>query len=393
MVDTINKTVETEVEKKETVDNETEVEDNDTEVEDNNTEVEDNESDIELFNIDDYIISEKTLISHHTTKKGESKKSDWIISDVPSIIVKIHDDYILIKHFCKSPDKTHIIKKEDFKFLKKCQIKGEYICGLKWYPEGKIKISEFKARESVQKFVSTVNKLIRTIPNNSIEYKLLDDKFKQLNTPQGAPCDTINEIRKYSNNLDELRKHPTKRIDNMIFNRCSRWTPPISDSYTYEEYKNSYNFTLPIGTRPKDFCWPSELIDTMKEMIRQIICFKNVEPNIKQKIIETIGLNPSECLEIHKCKWSGKEIDIRDYSSKYSSKDNYIEICHRDPQKNFIKTNMYWGFGESNRQQGGYSENDRAKQFSILLNSNPELINTFIAELNPLIKNELKDLL
>jgi hypothetical protein len=59
------------------------------------------------------------------------------------------------------------------------------------------------------------------------------------------------------------------------------------------------------------------------------------------------------------CKWCGKEIDINEYSSKYGSSDNPIEICHRDPKERFIIKNMYWGHGECNRRQGGYSEKDR----------------------------------
>ena len=36
-------------------------------------------------------------------------------------------------------------------------------------------------------------------------------------------------------------------------------------------------------------------------------------------------------------------------------KDNFIEICHKDPNERFLKKNMYWGNGECNRRQGGYS--------------------------------------
>jgi len=332
------------------------------------------------FQIGDYIKSEKTLAVHYKTKDSISKNKEWFIANVPSIITEINEDYIIVNQFTSSPDRKYIVLKEDFKFCKKCRIEGEYICDLNWYPpEGKLKISEFTEREGVLEFNSKVNKLVKSLPTEDIISKILSDKFGQLNTPQGAPCDTIQTILNY--NIEELRNHPTKRINNMIFNRCSRWTPPIPDSYSYEEYKNSINFTLPIGTRPKDFCLPSELVDTMKEMIRQIICFKNIDPEIKQNVIKNLGLNASECSEIHKCKWSGKEIDVLDYSSNYASKDNYIEICHRDPHDRFLARNMYWGFGESNRQQGGYSEKERVKQIAQLCKYNPEMMELLRKEL------------
>ena len=110
---------------------------------------------------------------------------------------------------------------------------------------------------------------------------------------------------------------------------------------------------------------------------------------MKKKIIKTIEIDEHECLEIHKCKWSGKEIDALEFSSEYASKDNFIEICHRDPNERFIPSNMYWGFGESNREQGGYSEEERTKQIAILLNHNQEHLKTLISTLNPETKKNL----
>ena len=333
------------------------------------------------FQKGDYIISKKTLATHYKTNDSISKKKEWLCADVPSIIIiEPNEDNIIINQFTSSPDRNYIVRKEDFKFFKKCRKEGEYICDLKWYPEKKLKISEFEERKRVLEFTSNVKNLVKSLPKEDMISKILSDKFGQLNTPQGAPCDTIQTILNY--NIEEIRNHPTKRTNNMIFNRCSRWTPPIPDSYSYEEYQNSINFTRPIGTRPKDFCLPSELIDTMKEMIRQIICFKNINPETKEKVLKIINKNDSECSEIHKCKWSGKEVDVLDYSSTYASKDNFIEICHRDPHDRFLARNMYWGFGESNRQQGGYSEKERVKQTAQLCKYNPEMMELLRNELN-----------
>lgn len=327
------------------------------------------------LDVDDYIISKKTLSVNFKTNNGLSKPKEWLIADVPCFITKINDDgSIYVQQFTSAINKIYIIPKDEFEFIHKCHIEDQYICGLNWYPDGKIKLSEFKERENVSSFVEKVGKLIKELHEGSIAKEILSKKFHQLSTPQGAKCDTIATIEKYSEDIEKHRKHATKRIDNMIFNRCSRWTPPIPDSYSYEEYKNSINFTRPIGTRPKDFCWPSELIATMKEMIRQITCFKNINLSEKELIIKSLDIDDSLCSETHKCKWSGKEIDALEFSSEYASKENFIEICHRNPHERFIPSNMYWGFGESNRQQGGYSEIERVKQIARLLKAQPELM-------------------
>lgn len=325
----------------------------------------------------DYIISNKTLSVHFKTTKGKSKKKEWLIADVPCLITEINDKSFYVQQFTSSIDKIYIILNKDLKNFHKCRIDGENICDLKWYPNGRINLSEFTERKNVKDFDKQVKNIIKELPQDSIIKNILDKKYFQLSSPQGAECDTIEIIDKYSENIEYYRNHPTKRIDNMIFNRCSRWTPPIPDSYSYEEYKNSINFTLPIGTRPKDFCWPSELIATKKELIRQILCFKNIDSKHKDSIIKKLDIDEKLCYETHKCKWSGKEIDSMEFSSQYASKDNFIEICHRNPQERFIPSNMYWGFGESNRQQGGYSEEERVRQIARLIKAQPTLMKLF----------------
>ena len=50
-----------------------------------------------------------------------------------------------------------------------------------------------------------------------------------------------------------------------------------------------------------------------------------------------------------------------------------MEICHRDPQDRFLVHNMYWGHGECNRRQGGYSETDRMLDGSKLMLLNKKI--------------------
>jgi hypothetical protein len=344
-----------------------------------------------MFNVGDYVCSSKTLALHYKTNSGTSKNSEWISADTPSIVKEVNSENILIDNFCHSQSSHYIVPIEELTYFTKCETdEGGHILGLKWYPGERILKTEFDKRKDVCDFEKNLKSTTKKLPENDMVRILLDGhvgvdgkkkggKFGQMKAAQGAPCDTISSILNY--NIEEIRKEKTKRFDNMIYNRTSRWSPPIPESHSYEEYEKSINFTRPIGTRPKDFCLPSELVDTYKEMIKQIICFKNVTPETKQKIMDFLDIDASKCVVVHKCKWSGKEIDIDEYSSTYSSKDNFIEICHRDPNDRFLSRNMYWGFGESNRQQGGYSEENRVKQIAQLVKTNPELMELLMCEL------------
>ena len=339
---------------------------------------------MDRFKVGDYIVSEKTLDLHtkvKTTKSGVSVKQEWITANTPNIVKEINSDNILIDHFCKDHNTQHIVPIKELKHFTKHETdeKG-YILELKWYQGIPINKTEFDTRKRVSDFEKSLKDTIKKLPANDMVGCIFKDKFSQLKVAQGAPCDTMATILKYD--LDACRKDKTKRFDNMIYNRTSRWSPPILESYSYEEYKKSINFCRPIGTRPKDVCLPSELIATYTEMIKQIVCFKNINPETKQILLDFLDIDVSKCVECHKCKWCGEEIDANYYTSKYSSKDNFIEICHRDPNDRFLARNMYWGHGECNRQQGGYSETERGAQFAKLCKSNPEVREEFLKQLS-----------
>ena len=99
--------------------------------------------------------------------------------------------------------------------------------------------------------------------------------------------------------------------------------------------------------------------------------------------------------KIHRCKYCGEEMDINEYKSEYKSADNFMEICHRDPHKSFSPENMYWGHGECNRRQGGFTESDRIYDGFRLATLNPEKLAISIAslQLSPDEKKQLIEIL
>lgn len=328
---------------------------------------------MEEFNIEVNFIVCPIITKLHKfiNKNGLSKNEEWLqIEGVPCKIIKIDDELnIYLNSFTSSKNRIFIITKKylysNFKLIK---INDDgFMLNLDKYPIP-INIDEFDKRNDV---VILENNIKAIIKNNTISIairNLLSDKMPQLVASQGSPYITIDEYYKYLNGEIILSKH--KRFGCELFNRNSRWCPPINISY--DEYIKSKSYPAPLGIRNKDFCLPSEIIETIQELISQIANFKDISIEDYQLLNEKL---PFITKYDYKCKYCGEYLSMNDYLSKYKSCDNYIELCHRDPNNRFIKNNMYWGHGICNRKQGGFTEYDRMKDGIKLL-----YINNFITK-------------
>jgi hypothetical protein len=328
-----------------------------------------------LPEIGDYYKPNKTLPRKYITNSGISKKPEWLqIEGCPCIITSVSEanQTVELNSFSAAPDRNFMIKLDDLRdnFIK-CPLVDAYITNLNKYPKGKIHQSEFNKRYEVSKLKKNLEKCVNKSDNEIIK-KILGDKFWQLFVSQGAPYIGIDKYNKYIDG--EIKLNSLERFGCVFFNRNSRWAPPID--ITYEEFKSSSSYPAPLGIRPKDFCLPSELIGTILELIKQIMAFNNIDSTCLKTIIQI------ENNKKHRCLWCGEVINAQDYCSTYGSKDNFIEICHRDPKQRFLKTNMYWGHGECNRRQGGYSEEDRIEDALRLLRNNFAYCEKF-KDLNP----------
>lgn len=304
----------------------------------------------------------KTMAHKFNTITGQSKNLEWLqIEGCPCEVISIENNYITLNSFAASNNRNFNIPISEFNsYFIKCPIENFYITNLDKYPEGKIHISEFNIREEVKKLKKSIKECVKN--SDKIIKNILNDKLPQLFVSQGAPYISIEKYNQYKKG--EIKLSAISHFGSSIFNRNERWAPPID--ITYEEFRKSPSYPAPLGIRPKDFCLPSELIKTIKELIKQIMNFDNIDSTCLNTII------PKENDKKHKCLWCGETINARDYTSVYSSKDNFIEICHRDPKQRFLETNMYWGHGECNRRQGGYSEEERIQDALRLLKNNPE---------------------
>jgi len=96
---------------------------------------------------------------------------------------------------------------------------------------------------------------------------------------------TISNILKLESEK-ENKNNNNNRYHNSIFNRSSRYNPPIK--IEYDDYIAHKNFPRPFGIRPKDHCLPSQLEETLKSMIEQITYFKNFDSNERKEILKIL---------------------------------------------------------------------------------------------------------
>ena len=243
------------------------------------------------------------------------------------------------------------------------------------YPQH-VNISEFQMRDDFGKFKKDIEHWVKKLDNGKIK-QVFEDKLFQMIQTQGAPFETIPKIEKFileTSSEESKQQSNNTRFGNQIFNRNCRWCP-VADNISWEDFNTSNSYPYPLGIRAKDFCLPSEMINVLVEMICQILNFKHVDQKYRtqmQEIFDKYNIQNAFAEPIcHCCKYCGNEIDVNLYESSYASEDNYIEICHRDPNSHFCVKNMYWGHGECNRRQGGYTECDRLHDAIGLIKHNP----------------------
>lgn len=337
-----------------------------------------------------FYISKKSFPRKCLTVKGTVRTEyEWVqIEGVPCMVIEEHHndkdelEFIIFNSFTSNPDsyfKVSAIELAEH-FDKAIVNKDGFIMGLTKYPDGKIHTLEFKKRVDVKNIAA----LFKKIPN-----KDLSSKLEQTLVSQGSThAATISLFFDYVNGTKKLKS--TENFGDPIFNRHKRWCPPIN--ITFEEFKTSPSYPAPLGVRPKDFCLPSEIISSAVELVTQMTRFLHSEDEFV-KIIKTSILDvytPSAtvttvALEPFCCKWCNKVIDANLCKAEYKSATNYIEICHRDPNDRFLPRNVYWGHGDCNRRQGGYTEEDRIQDAITLLKYNPEYLKKYIDELKALV--------
>lgn len=302
------------------------------------------------FCVGDYVVSNQTLPHKPLKKDGKFyKKEGWCeIAHSPSRVIKIDETGMILNSFCSDPDSIFKVNESEYSRFKKVEIEDGYL-QLELYEN--FHISEFEKRRELQNFMTEIRSLnLQAHPELN---NLIMEKLPQMKLSQGSEeCITIQTYMDYKDGKKTLTA--LEDIGHPIFNRTCRWAPPIDISP--KEFKQSPSYPAPLGVRPKDFCFPSELIETIKELLIQIANFENVTSKSFSKLQKKF---PFIHKKNHCCKYCGESIDLLKCKGEYKSQKNFIEICHRDPNDRFLTHNVYWGHGECNRRQGGYTEKER----------------------------------
>lgn len=317
-----------------------------------------------------YYVPDRTAPRNLLKQNGQDQKApQWAqVQGVPCKLVNSEAGSVVLHSFVSDPGQNFRVSNDEFSSqFAKAVMDGEWILGVA-YPGGRLSVSEFDKRKEASDLISKALKVIHS--------ESLSDKLKQTNITQGCThTATIDKYNEYKNGTLEV-----KTIENFgdpIFNRSKRHSPPVDISH--DEFKLTKGFPAPLGIRPKDFCLPSDVIKGVIELLVQMARFENSPPEIRA-FLHSLNINVPE--GYHCCKWCGKTVDASKCESKYKSQTNYIELCHRDPNATFTCENVYWGHGDCNRRQGGYTEIDRFDDVANLANQDPAKLARLLAGLS-----------
>jgi hypothetical protein len=268
------------------------------------------------------------------------------------------EEHLILKPFNKT-GKFQVSKtliEENFIYLHR---DTEYVY-TEHYPGGKIAISEFSIKPI------SISKLIKHFENIPNIVKLLEKADQDSYTGKGNTF-CIN-ISKYNEYIESKKTSKLERIGDPIFNRTSRHTPPIRGTFTRADFENCPSFPAPIGIRAEDFALPSEQNAILIDLITQIFNCVNA-PEFPEEFQSTIGIAINK--NSHMCEWCGEKLDVAELNQEYCSKEHSVNFCHRDPPVGTKKGNVYIGHCSCNREQGGYSEEQRFEQIMRLAKHNP----------------------
>ena len=294
---------------------------------------------------------------------------EWMCQNVPCLIISKTDENVQLKPFNKSRDYTVSMSDLNTHFVP-LNRDNEYVY-TEAYPGGCIKISEFSISPI------SISELTKHFESNKGFVGLLEKAYQDSYVGKGNTF-CIN-MKKYNEYMENNQVSKLERIGDPIFNRTTRHTVPIAGTFTRDDYEKCPSFPAPIGIRAEDFALPSEQNDILCEMLTQIFNCVNAPkcpPELQARL--KLEITPNT----HTCEWCGDKMDIAELNQEYCSKEHSVNFCHRDPVVGTKKGNVYIGHCSCNREQGGYSEEQRIQQLIRLAKYNPIYREMILKELN-----------
>lgn len=224
-----------------------------------------------------FYIAKRTCPRNYDTLQGKSKNQEYLqIEGVPVIVLNKTEKTVLLNSLTSAYNRNFSISLEELKKdFDQAIIEDEKIVNCSKYPNP-ISLEEFDKRNEIDVFLSTIKKnFLKKVKSSRLKNFINDKIFQMVQSQGSSKALTLKEYNDFQNKKIKLSKH--KRIGDPIFNRNSRWCPPVLEYYTYQDFQKSSSFPAPIGIRSKDFCLPSQLILTLKELFVQALSFKHVD--------------------------------------------------------------------------------------------------------------------
>lgn len=297
------------------------------------------------------------LTEFYAPTKTFALKHEWVCQSVPCAIISKSSDTVKLKPFNKVGEML-----VDFKLFTELFTKLKRDSTHVYtdsYPTGKIACSEFLVKPI------SIQNLRFKFRGNASFVTLLNKAYQDAYSGKGNnSCITVKEYTKFNGNHSKLT-----RVGDPVFNRTPRHTVPIPKTMTRENFEKCSSFPAPIGVRAEDFALPSQQNAILRELLTQIFnCVNSPEcPEELQKELGIVVVRNS-----HKCDWCGEKIDITELNQEYCSTEHSVNFCHRDPNIGTQSGNVYIGHCSCNREQGGYSEQQRVEQVIRLAKNNPK---------------------
>lgn len=255
--------------------------------------------------------------------------------------------------------------------------------------EGGLNIEEFNILKEISNFNKEILEKINKCENKHIK-SVFKEKSNTITHSNGCTDAAILKVVK-----DFKKDEPTLISYKPFFNRTKRWMKYMHngkciDHIQLDDYINDINYPSPLGIRKKDFALPSEYLKTIKELYLQLLNFKDFPSETKQSFSNIIPLDKKD-RPTHTCMYCNRQLSILNVKTKqYKSKDNCIELCHDNPNLSFIKSNVYWGCGKCNREQGGFTKEERIIKGFKLLNYTCKNKDEFLEKVSIIYDNHLQ---
>ena len=285
---------------------------------------------------------------------------DWVCQGVPAAAVYT-GDVVHIRPFnrkglCK-------ISNADFEanFIKTEVVDGAVKAPA--YPGGWIPLNEFSVKSYSKQMVLEhfkENETMTTLVN-----KIHQDAYTSKGCTKAATISVYTKAR----SADSVDTSKLTRVGDPVFNRASRHTPPIK--MEYDEFSKTPGFPAPVGVTPEDFAWPSQQNRVFVSLLEQLFSCAGA-PDCPPKLIEQLGLNVQK--GTHTCRWCHEVVDVTTVNQSYCSKEHSLNFCHDDPSMGTVPGNVYIGHCSCNREQGGYSLEQRILQIKRLVRGDPKLL-------------------